>query len=235
MGRSFPGSLALLLFSSKQILMVVQLWEQSQARRIWLVFMVLTSFYSVNHSLIVYHPLTLIIDEIYVNLNFIQSKTLAMDNAVLANTPALAPPLGITSNFTDPPTLSTIVITIDVLFLTLMLPIAILRLYSKIWLAHSFWYDDGKSPSPNACQPVNEGQSPVSLQQSVHVHCTSCLDTYAYDRWALWPIAQQCCLVGTRRLSTTPAKANKRKALKVTGRHMWDVPVVAFTPDILAV
>ena len=80
-----------------------------------------------------------------------------MDNAVLAKTPALAPPSGITPNFIDPPTLSTVVITIDVLFLTLMLPIAILRLYSKIWLARSFWYDDGMSPSLDGCQPVNEG------------------------------------------------------------------------------
>ena len=48
------------------------------------------------------------------------------------------------SNFVNPPTLGPTIIAISVLCLVFMLPMAVMRMYSKIWIVRSFGWDDGE-------------------------------------------------------------------------------------------
>lgn len=48
------------------------------------------------------------------------------------------------SNFVDPPTLGTTIIAISTVCLTLMVPFAVLRVYSNVWIMKSWWWDDCK-------------------------------------------------------------------------------------------
>ncbi len=59
--------------------------------------------------------------------------------------PIATPPPGVIPNFDNPETRAPAVIAIIVVCLALMWPIFILRLYTKIWINHSFGWDDGES------------------------------------------------------------------------------------------
>lgn len=61
----------------------------------------------------------------------------------MENYPALPPPSGVVPNFVDPETRAPVIIVFCALSLGLMWPILITRLYSKIWILHSFGWDDG--------------------------------------------------------------------------------------------
>lgn len=56
--------------------------------------------------------------------------------------PALAPPPGVLSNFNDPKTLSTSLLTDNAIFLSLMLIVVGIRLYSRAFLSHAVGWDD---------------------------------------------------------------------------------------------
>ena len=60
------------------------------------------------------------------------------------NVPAGAPPSGVISNFSDPKTLSTSVITLNSIFLSLMLIVVGIRLYSRAIISHAVGWDDCK-------------------------------------------------------------------------------------------
>ncbi|KAM0803163.1 hypothetical protein BDR22DRAFT_841878 [Usnea florida] len=59
-----------------------------------------------------------------------------------SNIPALAPPPGSVSNFNDPRTLSTSLIALLVVFMSLMLAVVGMRLYSRALLSHAVGWDD---------------------------------------------------------------------------------------------
>ena len=61
-----------------------------------------------------------------------------------SNTPVVAPPSGAVSNFSDPKTQSTNLITLNTVFLSLMLIVVGLRLYSRAFLSHALGWDDCK-------------------------------------------------------------------------------------------
>lgn len=66
----------------------------------------------------------------------------------LEDIPLLPPPLGQVSNFINPETRAPIVYAISSLCLAIMWPIFLLRLYSKVWIAKAFGFDDGQSQFP---------------------------------------------------------------------------------------
>lgn len=47
------------------------------------------------------------------------------------------------SNFVDPPTYTSTLVGVSTICLSLMIPFAALRLYSKAWIVRSFGWDDG--------------------------------------------------------------------------------------------
>ena len=59
-----------------------------------------------------------------------------------SNIPALAPAPGTISNFNDPRTLSTSLIVLSVVFMSLMLAVVGMRLYSRALLSHAVGWDD---------------------------------------------------------------------------------------------
>lgn len=73
--------------------------------------------------------------------------------AQYANYPAMAPPPGLVSNFDNPKTLSTSLITINAIFLPLMLIAVIIRLYSRGHLLHALGWDD--------CEAINRPEAEV--------------------------------------------------------------------------
>lgn len=62
----------------------------------------------------------------------------------LANIPLLPPPLGVMPNFVNPENRASILIIISTIFLALLLPFVVLRLYTRIWITRTFDLDDGK-------------------------------------------------------------------------------------------
>ena len=69
----------------------------------------------------------------------------AAELAAFENYPLQAPPAGQTSNFIDPVTRGPAVIILCSIFIAIMWPIFLLRIYSKVWLIRKFWWDDGKN------------------------------------------------------------------------------------------
>ena len=67
------------------------------------------------------------------------------EQAAFENYPLQAPPAGQTSNFIDPETRGPAIVILCSVFIGIMWPIFILRLYSKVWVIRKFWWDDGKS------------------------------------------------------------------------------------------
>ena len=61
-----------------------------------------------------------------------------------SNLPALPPPPGVVSDFVHPHTRAKETIAISAICLSLMFPIVIMRLYSRLWIARSFRGDDGE-------------------------------------------------------------------------------------------
>ena len=64
--------------------------------------------------------------------------------AAFENYPLQPPPPGQTSNFIDPESRGPAIIILCSVFIGIMWPIFILRLYSKVWVIRSFGWDDGK-------------------------------------------------------------------------------------------
>jgi hypothetical protein len=62
----------------------------------------------------------------------------------LAKIPVLPPPLGVMPNFVNPENRASILIIISTIFLALLLPFVVLRLYTRIWITRTFGLDDGK-------------------------------------------------------------------------------------------
>ena len=60
------------------------------------------------------------------------------------NYPALAPPPGTKSNFINPNTLRRPLVVLNIVFLSLMFIIVIIRLYARGVILHSLGIDDGK-------------------------------------------------------------------------------------------
>lgn len=61
--------------------------------------------------------------------------------------PFLPPPPGQTSNFINPESRGPLVIILCSICLVLMWPVVIMRLYSKAFDLHKFWWDDGQFSS----------------------------------------------------------------------------------------
>ena len=64
--------------------------------------------------------------------------------ALLSTIPALPPPPGEESNFTNGETLGNVVIIVNSVFLVLMLIAITIRLYTKAFIIRSLWWDDCK-------------------------------------------------------------------------------------------
>lgn len=60
----------------------------------------------------------------------------------LYNFPAMPPPVGMKSNFIDPPTLGPRLAALNAIFLTLMLIVVSGRIYARAIVTHSVGYDD---------------------------------------------------------------------------------------------
>lgn len=60
------------------------------------------------------------------------------------NVPIATPAPGVIPNFVNPETRAPAVVAIAVVCLSLMWPISLLRLYTKIWINRSFGWDDGE-------------------------------------------------------------------------------------------
>ena len=67
----------------------------------------------------------------------------------LSEIPALKPPPGIKPNFVNPPSYANALVTVNAVFLTLMLITLALRLYTKGVLLKSLGWDDCKSSIPS--------------------------------------------------------------------------------------
>lgn len=67
-----------------------------------------------------------------------------MDSSFIENIPLGAPPAGQLSNFENPDTRGPAVVVVCSVFIALMWPFLLLRLYSKVWVIRSFGWDDGK-------------------------------------------------------------------------------------------
>lgn len=63
----------------------------------------------------------------------------------LSEIPAGKPPAGVEPNFVDPNSLANAIITVNAVFLALMLIFITLRIYTKAMLLHALWWDDCKS------------------------------------------------------------------------------------------
>lgn len=67
----------------------------------------------------------------------------------LSHIPVGAPPPGVIPNFENPPSEAKLIIIISTICLCFMIPIALIRVYSRIWITRSFGWDDGKSAEAN--------------------------------------------------------------------------------------
>lgn len=67
----------------------------------------------------------------------------------LSHIPAGVPPPGVISNFENPQSEAKLIIIISTICLCFMIPIARIRVYSRIWITRSFGWDDGKSAEAN--------------------------------------------------------------------------------------
>jgi hypothetical protein len=65
--------------------------------------------------------------------------------AAFENYPLQPPPVGQTSDFINPETRGPAVIILCSVFVGIMWPLFMLRLYSKVWVIRKFGWDDGKS------------------------------------------------------------------------------------------
>ncbi len=61
---------------------------------------------------------------------------------LLQNYPVSPPPPGVKSNFNNPETLGATLIRINVVFITLMLVMVAVRIYSKARITRTLWWDD---------------------------------------------------------------------------------------------
>ena len=88
-------------------------------------------------------------------------------SSFIENIPFGAPPPGQSSNFENPETRGPAVAVVCSVFIALLWPILLLRLYSKVWVTHSFGWDDGKHSLrvPFWCFAYIRKQRPPSLQR----------------------------------------------------------------------
>lgn len=70
------------------------------------------------------------------------STTIEMGS--LNNIPALAPPGGVTSNFVNPESQSSMVIISCIICLVFIIPVSLLRFYTNFWIKKSVKADDSK-------------------------------------------------------------------------------------------
>ena len=63
----------------------------------------------------------------------------------LEDLPLQPPPPGQISNFIDPSSRGPAIVAVCYVFIALLWPIFLLRLYSKVFVIRKFWWDDGKS------------------------------------------------------------------------------------------
>lgn len=84
-----------------------------------------------------------------------------------AHIPAMPPPPGVTSNFVNPKSRANVFIASSAVCLSLMLPIVIMRLFSRIWINRSFAVDDGQLSLPNHVDFADVYQLLVQLQRYV--------------------------------------------------------------------
>ena len=66
------------------------------------------------------------------------------DLAAYENIPLQPPPPGQTSHFDNPETRGPAIVILCSVFIGIMWPIFILRLYSKVWIIRRFGWDDGR-------------------------------------------------------------------------------------------
>ena len=69
----------------------------------------------------------------------------------LSETPAGKPPAGVKPNLIDPDSLGGAIVTVNAVFLALMLIFITLRTYTKAVLLQSLWWDDCKLPVLALC------------------------------------------------------------------------------------
>ena len=63
----------------------------------------------------------------------------------LKNVPFQPPPPGQVSNFNNPESRGPTAVAIMYTFISLMWSLFLMRLYNKVWILRSLWWDDGKS------------------------------------------------------------------------------------------
>ena len=59
-------------------------------------------------------------------------------------TPALAAPPGFTSNLVNPPSQAYVTIVVQIVLLLLVTPFVFVRLFTRYYVLHGLWWDDGK-------------------------------------------------------------------------------------------
>ena len=72
----------------------------------------------------------------------------------LSEIPAGKPPAGVKPNLVDPNSLAHAIISVNAVFLALMLIFITLRIYTKSMLLHALWWDDCKSPMLNVYNKI---------------------------------------------------------------------------------
>lgn len=84
----------------------------------------------------------------------------------IEDTPFLPPPSGQVSNFENPESRDPAIITVCSIFLALIWPMFLLRIYSKAWVTRTFGWDDGKGSQPQVRKLANvRWQYPPSLRR----------------------------------------------------------------------
>ena len=132
--------------------------------------------------------------------------------------PLQPPPSGQFSNFDSPETRGPAIVLLCSIFLGIMWPVFILRLYSNVWVIRRYWWDDGTRRNSLARLLLTYSIASAMLAAV----CTLFLDI---DQNSIPDIYQ---VGGTAYAAGLIWLIDK----KIMGLHEWDVRAVLFTPDV---
>lgn len=143
--------------------------------------------------------------------------------AASENYPLHPPPIGQTSNFINPETRGPAVIILCSVFVGIMWPLLLLRLYSKAWVVRKFGWDDGKSEALLA-------QSWLVLK---HWHSLryACCSVYRHSRNEYIMISKLYQICITANASVLIWCIN----IGFLGPNEWNVRAVLLTPRVIKV
>ena len=137
------------------------------------------------------------------------------------NYPLSPPPPGQTSNFENPESRGPAIVVLCCVFMGIMWPIFILRLYSKVWVIRRFGWDDGKP----AALPA------IYLLTYYDSLCHHCCGLYRFLQSADGSNSD------FYQASATAFAAGVIWSVddNFFGRHEWDVRAVMLTPHTVKV